>query len=270
MKIDKIDVGERIRAVRTKLDLSMKEFADLIGSKKSTVNSWERGLALPKREMLTIISEVGNTSVNELLFGDIEEYVHLILKNYFPDVLLSRDEKKDVYSTSVVLSDSDIQNIVNEVKKSNFSYDDEVKFISLIRNYLDSVNKEKQLGHMLEIYEYERNLNEQEVAHILELDIETYKKIKKGRIVPTFEEVKDMEKKLQVPSNFLLCLPTLYFLDDSDNTKLNFKNGVDIKYTIASQEEYEIIQSLHNLTQNELKEISNLILKFQKRDWDIF
>ncbi|PZL75996.1 hypothetical protein CI088_03930 [Enterococcus plantarum] len=79
-----------------------------------------------------------------------------------------------------------------------------------------------------------------------------------------------MEKKLQVPSNFLLCLPTLYFLADSDNTKLNFKNGVDIKYTITSEEEYEIIQSLPNLTKNELTEISDLVLKFQKRDWDIF
>ncbi|WP_181429440.1 hypothetical protein [Enterococcus plantarum] len=65
---------------------------------------------------------------------------------------------------------------MNEVKKNNFSYDDEVKFISLIRNYIESVNKEKQLGHMLDMYEYERKLNEQEVANILELDIETYKK----------------------------------------------------------------------------------------------
>ncbi|PZL75995.1 hypothetical protein CI088_03925 [Enterococcus plantarum] len=81
-----------------------------------------------------------------------------------------------MYSTAVVLADSNVQNIVNEVKKNNFSYDDEVKFISLIRNYIESVNKEKQLGHMLDMYEYERKLNEQEVANILELDIETYKK----------------------------------------------------------------------------------------------
>ncbi|OJG95598.1 hypothetical protein RV18_GL002900 [Enterococcus termitis] len=51
---------------------------------------------------------------------------------------------------------------------------------------------------------------------------------------------------------------------------MNFKNGVDIKYTITSEKEYEIIQSLHSLTQNELKEISNLVLKFQKRVWNIF
>ncbi|WP_141706534.1 hypothetical protein [Enterococcus plantarum] len=132
------------------------------------------------------------------------------------------------------------------MKKNNFSYDDEVKFISLIRNYIESVNKEKQLGHMLDMYEYE------------------------GITIPKFDELKAMEKKLQVPSNFLLCLPTLYFLDDSDNTKLNFKNGVDTKYTITSEEEYEIIQSLPNLTKNELTEISDLVHKFQKRDWDIF
>ncbi|MFD1901151.1 hypothetical protein GQR36_16125 [Enterococcus termitis] len=53
------------------------------------------------------------------------------------------------------------------------------------------------------MYEYERKLNEQEVANTLELDIETYKK---GSIILKFEEVKAMEKKLQVPSNFLLCL----------------------------------------------------------------
>lgn len=167
--------------------------------------------------------------------------------------------QSDVYSAAVILSDSDVQNIV-----------DEVKFISLIKNYIESVNEEKHLGNMLDMYEYERKLNEQEVANILKLDIETYKKIKKGSIIPKFEEVKAMEKKLKVPSNFLLYLPTLYFLDDSDNTKFNFKDGMDIKYTITSQEKYEIIQSLHKLTQNELKEISNLVLKFQKRDWDIF
>ena len=46
------------------------------------------------------------------------------------------------------------------------------------------------------------------------------------------------------------------------------KNGVDIKYTITSQEEYEIIQGLSNLNQSELIEINHLVQKLQQRNWD--
>lgn len=76
-----------------------------------------------------------------------------------------------------------------------------------------------------------------------------------------FDEEKKKTRNVDLTAFLVfLCLTTAIFCTDVPVTP----------YTITSQEEYEIIQSLHNLTQNDLKEISNLVLKFQKRDWDIF
>lgn len=54
MEINKKEVGERIRAVRQAMHLSMEKFGKLLGDlPRSTVNNWERGINLPKLETLS-------------------------------------------------------------------------------------------------------------------------------------------------------------------------------------------------------------------------
>lgn len=75
--IDKIRVGERIFKIRNALNLTLEQFGKErgISAERSNVSKWERGITLPNRGRLEIIAKKGNTSVDELLYGDIKEFI---------------------------------------------------------------------------------------------------------------------------------------------------------------------------------------------------
>lgn len=71
-KNDPIQVGARIRNIRTHhLGLSMSDFGKMIDSnvKSGTVSNWETGKNLPNNSRLKKIAELGNTTVDKLLYG---------------------------------------------------------------------------------------------------------------------------------------------------------------------------------------------------------
>ena len=44
--MDKVSIGQKIRAARQRLGLSQAEFAERIGTSAKTLSSWERGAYL--------------------------------------------------------------------------------------------------------------------------------------------------------------------------------------------------------------------------------
>lgn len=84
MKPDAIEVGIRIKKIRTDLGYSMSQFGELISdSPKTTVNNWERGINLPKEDKLKKISLLGKVTTNELLYGTPEEFISKIIVEHF-------------------------------------------------------------------------------------------------------------------------------------------------------------------------------------------
>ena len=81
--VNKRNVGLRIRQIRNNLNLTLEEFGKIFSSNlnnklnagKSNVSTWERGDSLPNKQRLEIIAKKGNISVDELLYGDIKEFV---------------------------------------------------------------------------------------------------------------------------------------------------------------------------------------------------
>ena len=60
--MDKVSIGQKIRATRQQLGLTQAEFARRIGTSEKTLSSWERGAYLVDVIMLnTIAKEVGLT-----------------------------------------------------------------------------------------------------------------------------------------------------------------------------------------------------------------
>ena len=72
-KIDKKEVGSRIKNIRIKNGYNLKSFGELFGVTNCNVIKWERGLSLPNKERLALICEYGNITVNELLYGFDED-----------------------------------------------------------------------------------------------------------------------------------------------------------------------------------------------------
>lgn len=75
--VDKRKVGERIFKIRNTLNLTLEQFGkiDKLSAAKSIVLRWENGTSIPNRGRLEIIAKKGNISVDELLYGDIKEFI---------------------------------------------------------------------------------------------------------------------------------------------------------------------------------------------------
>ena len=78
MKIDKKEVGRRIRQIRTSKGFTLESFGKLFGAGKSNVRTWENGISLPNKDRLYNISKIAGITVNELLYGNIEKDVEEI------------------------------------------------------------------------------------------------------------------------------------------------------------------------------------------------
>lgn len=102
VEINPQDVGKRIKIIRQNLGLSMDEFAKRINSKakSGTVSNWETGKNLPNNTRLKKISELGNVTIDFLLYGNSmteltsDNEAHEPLKQLLHFLGLSEDSPK--------------------------------------------------------------------------------------------------------------------------------------------------------------------------------
>lgn len=88
--VNKIQVGKRILDIRDNMKLNLEDFGKIFNAEKSNVSKWERGLSLPNRARLEKIAKLGDMSVNELLYGSVEEFVRENYINIIPDYEFSK------------------------------------------------------------------------------------------------------------------------------------------------------------------------------------
>lgn len=83
--MNKQAIGNRIKEIRInnpiKKNATMEEFAEMVDSNKSNVSRWERGKNIPNEVTLRRIAELGNISVNELLYGPSRNYYFKTIKD---------------------------------------------------------------------------------------------------------------------------------------------------------------------------------------------
>jgi transcriptional regulator with XRE-family HTH domain len=80
--IDKKAVGSRINQIRIRKGYTLEAFGKLFSVSKSNVLKWEQGQSLPNKERLASISKIADITVNELLYGSIDEFLQNNLKNF--------------------------------------------------------------------------------------------------------------------------------------------------------------------------------------------
>lgn len=81
--VDKKAVGSRIKQVRMNKGYTLEAFGKLFNASKGNVQQWEIGFTLPNKRRLMLISEYGNITLHELLYGfdeDIQKIYELALK----------------------------------------------------------------------------------------------------------------------------------------------------------------------------------------------
>lgn len=81
MDIDKIALGHRIKSIRLEKSMNLKEFGFYIdNTSDSIVSRWEKGKSVPNAKRLKLIANAGGISVNELLYGSMQEMIRRVYK----------------------------------------------------------------------------------------------------------------------------------------------------------------------------------------------
>lgn len=71
-----MELGNQIKKYRNDFSLSQEELAEKVFVSRQTVSNWENGKSYPDVKSLVLLSEVFNTSIDNLIKGDVE-----IMKN---------------------------------------------------------------------------------------------------------------------------------------------------------------------------------------------
>lgn len=144
MTLNKKEIANRIKSIRLTLGLTMEEFGKKLDTSKGAVNNWEKEKSLPNNERLKRIAELGNISVNELLYGSLDSYIVSTLEG--------SNEIKDDYNTIWLARNSLI--ITNRWKDSDFPNEEEViKAYKAFKDEQLDIKEENILHFGKEIYE---------------------------------------------------------------------------------------------------------------------
>lgn len=125
--IKNLDVGRRIKILRTKKGLTMEEFGELFNppASKSIVSRWEKGQSIPNNERLSRIADLGSISVEYLLYGSLEEYTNNLI-----DDLKKELKDSDAINNGVI--PFIIREIESQISQNNYFAPKDIESINRI------------------------------------------------------------------------------------------------------------------------------------------
>lgn len=132
--MDNIEIGKRINNIRLDLGMTMEDFGKIFNTSKGTVNNWEKGRNLPNKANLKAIANLGNTTVDALLYGSLNDRVGNLLNAAIDSDNPTYNKKLDDLITDYLVKhenlidivigynpDADAENIdIEQAMKENF------------------------------------------------------------------------------------------------------------------------------------------------------
>lgn len=80
--MSRVELKEQLKAHRTKLGLSQEELAERIYVSRQTISNWETDRTYPDVQSLLLLSSLFETSIDELVKGDVEAMEDAIKKEW--------------------------------------------------------------------------------------------------------------------------------------------------------------------------------------------
>lgn len=122
IKINKKAVGSRIKQIRLNKGYTLEGFGKLFGASKGNVQQWENGVSLPNTERIASICKIADITVNELLYGSIDEFLdnnneELLMNSKYPfphtfkifnmlyETKLSIRASQELYNSEITIND---------------------------------------------------------------------------------------------------------------------------------------------------------------------
>ena len=155
--VNKLNTGLRIKQIRSNLGDTLEEFGKRIEADKSNILRWEQGKTLPNKQRLKAISILGNISLNELIYGSIDEFFennfsNLVLEYKYPYPLsfdFNTYLKKYKLQVSETIDINSIDEVIRVFYKILDDYIEHVIVLDyiLLQNLLNSSTIELEAPH---------------------------------------------------------------------------------------------------------------------------
>ncbi|MCW6683051.1 helix-turn-helix domain-containing protein [Aerococcaceae bacterium NML160702] len=95
MNVEKELVGKRIQDIRLENNWTMKDFGEKINPSKPVtegiISRWENGVSIPSAKRLKKIAEIGNTTVEGLLYGSRDFIIENFYEKFWADKASDRN-----------------------------------------------------------------------------------------------------------------------------------------------------------------------------------
>ncbi|MDO4813669.1 MAG: helix-turn-helix transcriptional regulator [Gemella sp.] len=143
IQVNKQNVGLRIKQFRLNKGYTLGEFGKFFDTSDSIVSRWEKAKALPNKERIRAIAKFMDITVNELLYGSVEEFAR---ENFEYMLSMSSDvnSNKDLY-------DHLMQHKEEILKKISILYKNSPKLISNLNNLILKLYDEVIVEYMVPV-----------------------------------------------------------------------------------------------------------------------
>lgn len=125
-----LDIGHRIKELRTEKKLTQEDLAVLLGISRQTLSKWENGRGYPDIGSTVLLTEIFEIHLNDLLKGSSVEEAQLVKKLKFKKIIEQRNVL--LFSLIFLLLSFGIF-YIQSVKKNSLSPND----LSNVIKYLD-------------------------------------------------------------------------------------------------------------------------------------
>lgn len=184
--VNKKAVGSRIKQIRMNRGYTLEAFGKLFNASKGNVQQWENGVSLPNKERLASISKIADMTINELLYGSIDEFLDnnlvSILEYQTGNKVSSNEEysiarlqfKKWLEDRNITLEN--IHYIYDYIDQNNASWNPwniDINYLETMENI--RVNMQKETYQLVELIEMLTEKDRKQLTKKIISKLKTYK-----------------------------------------------------------------------------------------------
>lgn len=204
--INKKAVGSRIKQIRINKGYTLESFGKLFGASKGNVQQWENGISLPNKERLATISKIADMTVNELLYGSVDEFA----KENYEKIIIDTYGNKNGIPIASTINKADFSKFIKDKKLDNNLLNDIDNLTDIIWNLTNEYiinSKQYRLEYNNEIYFISENLHK---------IISTYE------VIYALQEKYKNNKTIENALNTLDDVINLMLHDTEESAKVNY------------------------------------------------
>ena len=183
--VNKKAVGSRIKQIRMNKGYTLEAFGKLFNASKGNVQQWENGVSLPNKERLASISKIADMTINELLYGSIDEFLDnnlvSILEYQTGNKVSSNEEysiarlqfKKWLEDRNITLEN--INYIYDYIDQNNATWNPwniDIEYLKTMENI--RVNMQKETYKLVELIEMLTEKDRKQLAKKIISKLKTY------------------------------------------------------------------------------------------------